>query len=255
MDFVVDFLLHDDGVRVIAATILVLVLTAILYWFATSKTDRSSVLLVGIPGSGKTHLFAQLVSGETKETVTSLRENEAMYNTSADTSGKTKQLSLVDIPGSSSIREQIFDNYKYQIIGMIYIIDGSTISRNIKDVAAYLYQLLIDDVISKFHPHILIACNKQDLLQSKSKRVIQGLLENELNTVRKTQNAQLSDEDGAAGDATSGNNVFLGKKNENFKFEHLSKFNVKFCECSGKPGGEENENIDISEVKEWINSL
>jgi len=86
-----------------------------------------------------------------------------------------------------------------------------------------------------------------DLMMSKSKRVIQGLLENELNTLRKTKSGALSSTD-------DGKKVFfLGKKNDDFKFEHLSKINVAFCESITKPN--EEHSVDLSEIKNWVSNL
>lgn len=251
-DDLLEFLDDSSTMMVVAIVVQILVLLFSAYvYFHGFKSDRSAVLLLGVPGAGKTQLFAQLVSGQEIETVTSLKENEALYNTTADGKKKSKQLTIVDIPGSASIRDQILDQFKNKICGLIFVVDSENAQRNIKDVAVFLYQLLTDELINKFHPKVLIACNKQDLLVSKSKRVIQGLLESELNTVRKTQSARLNDGDDAS-DTAGG--IFLGKKNETFNFQHLSKFDVKFCECNGK-SNEEGSKIEIDDLKKWINSL
>jgi len=220
--------------------------TLLFYYLHKSKTSGTGVLLLGISGSGKTHLFSKLVCKESKNTLISLKENEADYSV-VGTDGKvSKRVDLVDVPGSSSIRDHIFNQFKSKAKGIVFVVDSAVVQKNLKDVASFLYQVLTDKVINEVGPKVLVACSKQDLLTSKSKRVIEGLLTDELNTVRKTQVATL---DSLSGDEAS-KRVFLGKKNKDFEFSDLKKLNVKFCECSV----EENEDgLDV--VKQWIDAL
>jgi len=239
-----DFNLEDNVVR-IAITVVLLLVTLVLI-FHKRKSVRSSVLIVGLSLSGKTQLFQQLLTGDSKETVISLAENEGSYT--ADHKDKLP-LTVVDIPGSESIREQILNKHKDKTRGVMFVVDSSTIQKHLRDVAAYMYQILSDDVIHKMHPDFLIVCNKQDKLTAKGKGAIQKFLESEVNTVRKTQSgALINTEDGK-------NELYLGKLGEDFKFEHVSKFNVQFCEATSVATEENDDAVQLESVQTWMNSL
>merc|ERR1719322_2327777 len=87
-------------------------LITIVFWISKRwKADRSVVLMAGLSGSGKTLIFSQLLCGEDKETLTSLKENHAVYSVGE----KSDHLTLVDIPGSESIRNSFLEKYKQKI--------------------------------------------------------------------------------------------------------------------------------------------
>ncbi|XP_026695008.2 signal recognition particle receptor subunit beta [Ciona intestinalis] len=229
-------------------SLLVVVVTAVLWkLFFGGKAQRTGVLLAGLSDSGKTILFTQLISGVVKETHTSLKENEAQYIVEPN-QGKT--LTVVDLPGHEAIRLQYLEKYKDNARGIVFVVDSGSFQKNVKDVAEFLFQIFTDKQLNRIAPSICIACNKQDLFNSKTKTVILNQLEKELNTVRKTQSAALSSTSGGGEDS-----VFLGRKEEDFQFSHLSKFKIEFLECNAKPGLEESANVNLEELKMWISSL
>ncbi|XP_076807039.1 signal recognition particle receptor subunit beta-like [Clavelina lepadiformis] len=237
----------DGGVFAVLIGLFIVFCTAVLWRFITgSSSKRDGVLLIGLSDAGKTNLFSQLVSGTGRSTQTSLKENEASY--AVEGAKRSESLTLLDLPGHEAIRQQFVEKFKDKARGIVYIVDSETFQKNIKDVAEFLFQILTDKSINKMSPKVCIACNKQDKLMAKSKKVIQSQLEKELNTVRKTQSAALSSTSGSGDD-----NVYLGMKGEEFQFSHVKKFKVEFLECNAKSDDGAKSNID--EVKSWIASV
>lgn len=92
---------------------------------------NTDVLLVGLCESGKTLLFSQLLANGVRETFTSIAENVGNYKN--EWTGKNVR--IVDIPGHERLRIRFFDQYKSNAKGIIFVIDGTTIQKNIRDVA------------------------------------------------------------------------------------------------------------------------
>lgn len=44
---------------------------------------------------------------------------------------------------------------------VVFVVDSATFQREVKDVAEFLYQVLIDSMALKNTPAFLVACNKQ----------------------------------------------------------------------------------------------
>nr|CAB3266578.1 signal recognition particle receptor subunit beta [Phallusia mammillata] len=236
----------DENLLPIFVAVVVIILSAVIWRLVSGgKSRKSAVLLLGISQCGKSQLFSFLTSGLVKDTQISLKENEAPY---IPNEKKKTILTMVDIPGQESIRSRFFDNHKSNALGILFVIDSEAFQKTIKDVAEFLFQILTDKTVHKSAPTLCIACNKQDLLMAKSKRVIQAQLEKELNTVRKTQSAALTSTSGGGNES-----VFLGEKGKDFQFQQLTKFKVQFIECNVKAGEEREINVD--EVTSWIVSL
>jgi len=230
------------SVAVVAISIITLLISR------SRRRKRTNVLILGISSSGKTFMFSKLVAGDCKEkdTLTSLKENESTYIVQDK---PNKPLNIVDVPGHEAIRLQFLEKHKSKARGVIFVVDSETFLGDLKDVAEYLYNVFTDKTLNKIHPQVCIACNKQDLVMAKSKRLIQTKLEEELNTVRKTQSAALSS-------LAGGNNtdrVYLGVKGQDFQFQQLKKFKVQFLEVNSKDTSDCPASLD--DVKKWIASL
>lgn len=230
---------ENVGLVLIALVILILSVFLALKFVLTSSARKDGVLLVGLSDSGKTLMLSKLIGHHGLKTVASLKENVTVYSTNG------KSLKLIDIPGSDGIRQKYFEKHKSNAGGIIFVIDSNCISKNIKDVAELLYNVLIDDSIVNSSLDLLVACNKQDLLASKSSKAIQTQLEREITTLRKTRSAQL-----ISTDDTTSKDTFLGKKGEDFEFQQLRKLSVDFAECFVKGQTEEESNLD--EITHWL---
>jgi signal recognition particle receptor subunit beta len=79
--------------------------------------------------SGKTLLFSLIVNGKPVETFTSLKENTGFVNVQSGV------LRLVDMPGHERLRLKLLDSFKQSAKAVVFVIDSSTVQKEIKDVA------------------------------------------------------------------------------------------------------------------------
>ncbi|EEB12303.1 Signal recognition particle receptor subunit beta, putative [Pediculus humanus corporis] len=210
--------------------------------YKKSKVKKNGILLFGLCESGKTLIFARLVFNKFIQTHTSIKENLNFYST-----GKA-DFNIIDIPGHERLRNRYFEQFKTQVRALVFVIDSSTVQREIKDVAEYLYSCLIDSYIASCMPPLLILCNKQGEATAKGSTVIKMMLEKELNIVRTTKSNQLESI------GKNMNNNYLGKEGVDFEFSHLAPMKVDFAECSALINDDEKE-YNIKELEQWIQKL
>lgn len=225
-------------IAVIVAVIVVL-LTLIYSYLRLRKSSRRGILITGICDSGKTLLFARLAFNKYVDTHTSAKENLAHYPP-----GKT-EFQLIDVPGHERMRNKYLEEYKTTSRALIYVIDSNTFQKEIRDVAEYLFNLLTDKVIINNCKKILILCNKQDAPMAKDSKVIKGLLEKELNTLRDTKGSELSSTDESGRDSR----VHLGNQDQDFTFSQIS-VQVDFAESCAVAS--EDSGPDLEELTNWI---
>uniref|UniRef100_A0A6B2EGR0 Signal recognition particle receptor subunit beta n=1 Tax=Phlebotomus kandelakii TaxID=1109342 RepID=A0A6B2EGR0_9DIPT len=223
-----------DSTTLIISLIAIFVTIVLLYVYKKKKTSRTDVLLVGLCEAGKTSVFTRLVFGENRETFTSIKENVADY------SSKNGYVRIVDIPGHERLRGKFFDDFKNQARGVVFLVDAVTVQKTIRDVADYLYTLLLDPAIASLP--FLVLCNKQDETMAKSAGAVKSMLEKELNVVRSTRKSQLE-----SVDSSSKSSAFLGKQGKDFEFIHISQY-VDVLECSLKNG-------DIAGLTDWLDRI
>ncbi|XP_014228445.1 signal recognition particle receptor subunit beta [Trichogramma pretiosum] len=206
----------DSQLMGVIAAVFAVIITIILFalWRRRASVGHN-VLITGLCDAGKTLIWARLMHTKYVTTHTSVKEN---INDCVEYNVK-----IVDIPGHERLRYKYFDKYKNSAKGLVYVIDSSTIQRDIRDVAEFLYTMLADSTMRKVP--ILILCNKQDQTLAKSSNVIKTLLEKEINLLRITKSNQLE-----ATDASS-TNIYLGKSGKDFEFSHLDN-KVDFAESS-----------------------
>lgn len=58
---------------------------------------------------------------------------------------------------------------------VVFVVDSAAFQREVKDVAEFLYQVLIDSMALKNTPSFLVACNKQGASWQRQ-RTVRGLL-------------------------------------------------------------------------------
>uniref|UniRef100_A0A8C4RXM0 Signal recognition particle receptor subunit beta n=1 Tax=Erpetoichthys calabaricus TaxID=27687 RepID=A0A8C4RXM0_ERPCA len=179
-------------------------------------------------------------------TQTSITDSSASYRVTGD---KNSTLTLIDIPGHESLRLQFLEKFKSAARAIIFVVDSAIFQKEVRDVAELLYIVLTDDIIEKNGIALAVACNKQDVVMSKSSKLIQQQLEKELNTLRVTRSAALSSLD----DSTGTGSMYLGKKGKDFEFSQLP-FKVDFIECSAR-GSKEDSEPDIRELEKWLHSI
>lgn len=101
----------------------------VIFLIKKRKTRRTDVLLAGLCDSGKTLLYSILLNGSAVETFTSLKEN-CGFLTLPD-----GLLRVVDLPGHERLRLRLLDTYKNSAKAIVFVVDSSTVQKEIKDVA------------------------------------------------------------------------------------------------------------------------
>ncbi|KGL83559.1 Ovotransferrin, partial [Tinamus guttatus] len=205
---------------------------------------RRAVLLLGLCDAGKTLLFARLLAGRYRDTQTSITDSSGAYRVSSD---KGANVTLIDLPGHESLRLQFLERFKAAARALVFVVDSVAFQREVKDVAEFLYQVLVDSTVLKNAPALLIACNKQDVTMAKSAKLIQQQLEKELNTLRVTRSAAPTSLDGPA----AGGPAQLGKKGKDFDFSQLP-MKVEFVECSARGSKGEDGDADLEALEKWL---
>ncbi|KAI7817796.1 signal recognition particle receptor beta subunit-domain-containing protein [Gamsiella multidivaricata] len=215
-------------------SLIALVGIAVNFSIGRKRNSKNTILLTGLPFAGKTAIHYMINFDKNVETVTSIKENEADV---VLTEGKSP-IHIVDIPGHERLRFK-FSEFMPIARAVVFVVDSSTVARQTRILAEYLYDILADKFAQSERMPVLIACNKSDLLTSFKKERIQSLLEVEINKLRQTRTAAL-DTQGSEGNE----NVFLGFEGKNFSFQDLEN-EVEFIECSA-------ENKDIESIKDWM---
>merc|ERR1719454_1523661 len=113
-------------------------LTLVLIWWWTSRKRLGRVVLVcGVSDSRKTSVLGQLVAGKALETVTSMIENRHTWSTEGGSS-----VDLVDVPGSERVRGPLVEKYGRGSRGILFVVDSSTVTKQVRDVAEFLHSIL-----------------------------------------------------------------------------------------------------------------
>jgi len=232
------FVEKDPNTIGIVIAILVIVITTIVFLWYRRRSSRRGVLILGSCDSGKTSLLSALVHQKAVETYTSMVENTGSYMSSTG-----KLLHLIDIPGHERVRAAVLEKSVRSARGVVYVVDSGTVSKQVKDVAEYLYKVLSDPVLYSNRPSVLVVCNKQDVPLVKSSEAVQALLEREITSLRIAHSRSLEGTDGENID-----HVFLGKEGKDFEFRDLRN-KVEFCEASAI--GLES----LLPVTQWLDSL
>ncbi|XP_012519924.1 PREDICTED: signal recognition particle receptor subunit beta [Propithecus coquereli] len=231
----------DPTLLSVVVAVFAVLLTLVFWKFIRSRrSSQRAVLLVGLCDSGKTLLFVRVNALIYISVNTSVKLYKRFYSIPGNS------LNLIDLPGHESLRLQFLERFKSSARAVVFVVDSAAFQREVKDVAEFLYQVLIDSMGLKNTPSFLIACNKQDIAMAKSAKLIQQQLEKELNTLRVTRSAAPS-----TLDSSSTVPVQLGKKGKEFEFSQLP-LKVEFLECSAKGGRGDAGSADIQDLEKWL---
>jgi len=225
---------------ILVAAFLIILTIVIFFLRQLVKKGKRYVLLTGLNESGKTLIYSHLLHNKHVMTYTSTQDNVDEYKVDG------KEVAVADLPGFHSIRHQFFEKYKDNSKGIVFVVDSVTLPKNIRDAANVLYNILVDPVVIKNRPEILILCNKQDQTLSKGSNVIKSMLEKELNTLRNTQLNQPTQLD-----AKENVKNKLGDLSKDFSFSSLY-CKVDFAESYAF---HKNGSVDLDGLKKWIRKL
>ena len=83
------------------------------------------------------------------------------------------------MPGHDRVRYR-YSDFLPVTRSIVFVVDSTTVSRQIRSVAEYLYDVLAKPQVQKQRTPILIACNKSDMITALPTEKIKLLLETEL---------------------------------------------------------------------------
>ncbi|TRY79164.1 hypothetical protein TCAL_08331 [Tigriopus californicus] len=227
-----------DPQAVYTGVIFGLITLALIFVFTRKRSRGSTLLICGPCESGKTCLFGQLLHKKQLETYTSAKENKGHLSVPG-----RAPLPVVDVPGHERLRVKYLEEYKNQVKAIIYVVDSSTLQKQLRDTAEYLFNIITNPIIYTKRPKIMVVCNKQDLSLAKGQNVIQKELEKEMELLRGTHSRTLQE--------TNDQNVErveIGQDGEEFQFRHLP-MKVEFCELSAQS----SETMDS--LRKWAYGL
>lgn len=225
-------------IGVLVALLVGLVTLVLIFVFSRKRKFGRGILLCGSCDAGKTTLLGQLLQGKPLETYTSMKENSGVLSLE----GK-KPVNIVDVPGHERIRDQILAKYSGSARGIVYVVDSAAIAKQIRDVTEFLFSILSNPTIHSARPRVVVACNKQDVGLVKGAKVIQSLLEKEINALRASRSNRLEGLDGESVDS-----VYLGKQGKDFTFADLG-MKVEFIEISAQ------QSDTLEPLRAWIKSV
>ncbi|KAI8377774.1 uncharacterized protein BYT42DRAFT_571637 [Radiomyces spectabilis] len=206
---------------------------AVALSFLKKKQTKNTILLLGTSHAGKTALYTLMRFNKRSPTVTSMKENQGSITLD------NKTFDLVDMPGHERVRYQYAD-FLPVTRAVVYVVDSTSVSRNIRAVGEYLYDILAKPVTQRDRIPVLVACNKSDMITALPVEKIKSILETEFNRLRETRTAAVEQQ---ASDADE-SEAFLGYEGESFKFDHLEN-NVQFESCSV-------EKKEIETINDWL---
>ncbi|KAJ3412219.1 hypothetical protein HDV05_001079 [Chytridiales sp. JEL 0842] len=265
-------ILNDDPVLTVTllsmalmlvSTVLLVVVARIALSASGGSSNRKTVLVVGLPGSGKTCLFTLLRFGRVVESRSSMKENEGEFQLSPwavkvldDDKYKAdkKPVHVLDIPGHPRLRFKLLESLPSAKI-IIFMLDSSRLgpslgassasNNQLRSSAELLMDVLSDKGVGKDKVRVVVVCNKQDQLLSMGAEKAKEVLEAEMDRIRSTRAAGVESQVGGGNEEET----FLGYEGESFKFEQLEN-EVEFVETSltgvfertfSGEGGEEDE--------------
>ena len=91
----------------------------------------------------------------------------------------SKPVLVIDIPGHEKLRF-LFLSWEQQLGGIVFVVDAAAFSRNFRQVAEYLYDVLSNEHVVQGRVPVLVACNKSDLPDAQPAHRVQSTLEAEL---------------------------------------------------------------------------
>lgn len=218
-------------IKAIIAVSVLIIATVVGLSLYTKKNNKNTVLLLGTCDAGKTAMYILLKHGQNRPTVSSMKENEGQVEIA------NKMFDIVDMPGHDRIRYRYVD-FLPVTRSIVFVVDSTTLSRQIRPVAEYLYDVLAKSEVQKQRTPILIACNKSDMITALPVEKIKLMLEAEINRLRDTRTARVEQQEEDEQEA------FLGYEGEEFKFDHIDN-SIDFESCSV-----ESKNVD--NIKDWI---
>lgn len=252
----------------------VAVLLTVLYTLVLKNSvapRRTAVLLMGLPGSGKTALFAQLTSGKEVSSCTSMEVNEGRLCLSGKEGKQGVDESsplIIDHPGHRRLYHSLRRTLQ-RAIKVILVVDAVSVQDDRHEGAAAVAELLYTFLHTpEFYGvrQILVACTKRDELTSYSAKAVKKMLEAALTSCIQSRRGELSqvdevlDASGAvAGKRHGGKGAGGGRRymldvddNATFRFEEHLPVDVRFADISSMTQSLPSSGYNTDAVRQFI---
>jgi len=151
------------------------------------KSRAPVVLMVGIPGAGKTAATTRLVYGKMAETLTSQTENVVP---DVDL-GEDVHAMVVDSPGHQRVRS-VWHNFVGRNAGaqaathIVFMVNSVDARNEARHVAEFLFDILSDPEVQDEELPVLLLCTKSDMQTALPVQGIVPLLERQLQELRES---------------------------------------------------------------------
>lgn len=225
-------------------TILLFSLIIIIWWWIKHRQHRlrnhgTNLFLCGITNSGKTLLFNSLTLNKNKINSNSLSINHGIMTLDyLSTDRPIKKVHVIDIPGHLRTFQHDLYVYKTSIKGIIFVIDSTTIEKDLKNICDYLEKILCDKYIQDQHLPVLIFCNKQDISKkNQNVKFIRQLIENEL-----TRRYPINRKNSSC--------PYRRLKKKFFQYNDIKKIRIEFAE--GSVLNTHDYKSNLLRVHQWI---
>jgi len=197
------------------------------------------ILLMGPPGGGKTLFFYKLKSGKLRETLTSMKENDAIFplnlsTVAANTSSIITPIAyrVVDIPGAERLRKNILRSYDLSSAKLVLLVlDAFDLHNSLQASAEILYDLLTNDVIVQHRVPIVALANKADIAFYKKEQV-KKQLELEIEKIRKTKLSQPDSLDNDQQQRSASSMALITPNDEKFSLDKHCTTDFSMLDCS-----------------------
>lgn len=212
-------------VSLIIGVLTLIIGVLLLYKDVILHKSRKSFIVVGPSFSGKTSLYQLLSLGKaSKYTPVMSQKPSEVTNYKLPLENVNDEYVLREYPGNSKLlnlylyRDLKDKSFLKNVKGIIFMVDSSNFDAF--EVSRMLFEILTQTELLPNGVDILLACNKQDLFQSKPVFKIRQLLETEMNNLKENSLKNLNKVD--SDEVSEFNNVdnFLSSVGK-FSFDQL----------------------------------
>ncbi|KAI6087389.1 P-loop containing nucleoside triphosphate hydrolase protein [Hypoxylon rubiginosum] len=252
-----EYILTPSSEIFIVGAIIVLLLPILVHLYisrSTPYTHLPSIVLLGLPGGGKTSLLTLLERGDQALQTNTSQNPQSIELTVSDDHGAStfreaarddapgshRKFLLIDTPGHPKLRltSAMTHIASDDVKGIIYVLDASTLDEQLTDVATYLYDVLLTlqkrtgaGKTSKTPNaiNVLVAVNKLDLFTATPATLVKSSLEAELGRIRQFRRKGLLESGVAIEDIGSEeqDNQLGEFGSEKFSFKQMLEFDME----------------------------
>ena len=221
-------MLGDATTMLLSALVPLLIAIFLLCRSRSQTAGRRKLVIFGPVGGGKTTLLHQLRYGRVVPTVSSMVPTVASF-TPAGQEGSARTATIVDVPGSGRLRQQLLEEAS-DASALLCVIDGTQLISQAREAAGMLFEILAHEPVVRRRLPLMIAVNKTDCPGSATCLAARKAIEQELHRVRL---ARTTMEDTSGAFTQSG---IAADQDGQFSFDNLVTNTTTFVTVSAAKG-------------------